>query len=255
MYEHKRGVNSLVIKLVAMFAMLVDHVGVIILSRWGMQYDTVSMMDFSNPYSALYSCARLFGRLAFPLYIFLLVEGFEKTSNRLKYFINLLIFAAISEVPFDLAIRGEIFYPKYNNVMITLLLGFLAIWTIELILQSEFLRSFNKPTLVYVIIVLSIVFYMSIAGLVHSDYRYYGVAAIVAMYLVRKQNILLAFVFTVIVLTFSNETELAAIFGLPLILFYNGDRGFSSKILKYVFYWFYPVHFLAIWLVQLFIDS
>ena len=57
----------------------------------------------------------ILGRIAFPLFMFLLVEGYFKTRSRWKYLLYLLGFGVISEVPFDLFTTSQVFEPNWNN--------------------------------------------------------------------------------------------------------------------------------------------
>ena len=103
--------NGSQLKYLAFASMLIDHVNNTLITPYlnGQGF----LLHLSNLFSIL-------GRIAFPLFVFLLVEGFFKTSNRMKYLIMLLIFGVISEVPFDLFTSKTCFSPYWNNIMFTL---------------------------------------------------------------------------------------------------------------------------------------
>lgn len=132
----KKGFDGSTIKLIAIIAMLIDHTAATILERMMMRagYMLATMnTDFLSAWIAehrllyfSYMIMRLIGRFGFPIFCFLLVEGFMHTHNRKKYALRLFLFALISEIPFDFAFRGVWFYAGYQNVFFTLFLGLLA---------------------------------------------------------------------------------------------------------------------------------
>lgn len=118
-------ISGSTLKLVGIVTMLIDHIAAavilrVILSRGGPQqlYD-------------IYNLMRLVGRLSFPIFCFLLVEGFGKTKNRVKYASRLALFAFIAEIPFDLAFNAKVLEFRSQNVFLTLFLGLLALCAIE----------------------------------------------------------------------------------------------------------------------------
>lgn len=135
----KRGISGSTLKLIAIFVMLIDHIAATILeqtllSRGFFNYNTVASIDAANiQLYTIYRFMRGIGRLGFPLFCFLLVEGFVHTRNKGKYALRLGIFALISEIPFDLAFHGNAFYFEYQNVFFTLLIGFLVMWGFQVI--------------------------------------------------------------------------------------------------------------------------
>ena len=132
----KKGFNGSTIKLIAIIAMLIDHIAATILERMIMRagyflatISADSLSQWISEHKLLYfsyMTMRLIGRFGFPIFCFLLVEGFQHTRNRIKYALRLFLFALISEIPFDFAFRGEWFYTGYQNVFFTLFLGLLA---------------------------------------------------------------------------------------------------------------------------------
>lgn len=110
--------------------MLIDHVGAIFLSGYMSQFwvgsyraSFIAAGVIGKITVCSYYCCRAVGRLSFPLFCFLLVEGFVHTKNRTKYLIRMLVFAVISEVPFDLAFYAQPFYYDKQNVFFTLFAG------------------------------------------------------------------------------------------------------------------------------------
>ncbi len=117
------------IKIAAVIVMLIDHTGAAIVGPYiasaHVPADQISFL------TSVYSVMRAIGRTAFPLFCFLLVEGFYHTGNRVKYLRNLVIFAVISEYPFDLALMGGKINWAHQNVFFTLAIGLATIWAIE----------------------------------------------------------------------------------------------------------------------------
>lgn len=109
--EKKRLVlNGSTLKILAMVTMLIDHIGAAVLLRYLLDIRShVASIDAYNQLVTLYQVLRGIGRIAFPIYCFLLVEGFQKTRNLKKYIMRLGIFAVIAEVPFDLCFTSRAF--------------------------------------------------------------------------------------------------------------------------------------------------
>ena len=106
----QRGLSQEGLKIIACVTMLIDHIGAVLLPQ--------------------YFSLRMIGRIAFPIYCFLLVEGAHYTKNPGKYALRLGIGMLLSELPFDLAFsRGWSW--GYQSVMVTLLLVFLALKCME----------------------------------------------------------------------------------------------------------------------------
>lgn len=228
----KQGITGSTLKIVALVTMLIDHIGATILERMGST-------------GVLYIIMRLIGRLGFPLFIFLLVEGFEHTRNRWKYLLRLAIFAIASEIPFDIAfnleasqvLNGKLIEFSYQNVFFTLAIGLLT-----LIFISKVEESSKETTAKRIGTVLIVIAGMAAAWVLHTDYSAFGVLAIVVMYIFRKDKIK-ATEYTCITLVISNVLEITAFLIMPLISAYNGKRGLN---LKYIFYIFYPLHLLVL---------
>lgn len=222
----KGGWSGSTLKLIAITTMLLDHIGAILLESNSPQMQTkeIQTLDF---------ILRLIGRVAFPLFIFLLLEGFEHTHNRKKYALQLLVFGLLSEIPFDFALKGTWYDPSYQNVMFTLFLGYCAIW-----LYENFGETDKR-------ILLGVFACIVLAHMLKTDYGAFGVLAIFLLYYTKKKK--KYFYMTGVLLFF---WEITAPIAFLLIRQYNGKRGLS---LKYIFYFFYPVHILILGLIRMFV--
>ena len=217
-----------VLKCIALFTMIVDHVGLHLLRNSGI----VLLYTSAGPLE-LFTLMRKVGRLAFPIYCFLLVEGFLHTHDRRKYGLNLLAFALISEIPWNLEHTGALYCPS-QNVFFTLFLGYAGMCCIEELKERPLEQLISLIALVLVAMNLK------------ADYGTGGFAFILVMYLLREQKILQAIVGTCI----ESGGWAAGLAFIPINL-YNGQRGFiQGKVMKYLFYAAYPVHIMIIYLIK-----
>jgi len=133
----RKGISGSTLKLVAIITMLIDHTAAtildhILMTRGMNSLDATDVQAVQQFYidngllMGIDTFMRLVGRIAFPIFCFLLVEGMVHTRNKMKYAIRLGLFALISEVPFDLAFANELFYWDYQSVYFTLLIGLLV---------------------------------------------------------------------------------------------------------------------------------
>lgn len=210
--------DGTVLKLIACLSMFIDHLGAVCFS---------GMMGF-----------RIIGRLAFPIYCFLLVEGAVHTRNMKKYILRMGIFALISEIPFDLAFYHRLVYMGHQNVFFTLGLGLLAIWFLE-----HPIEQLDIPDVLYKLLV--IIAAGLIAEFFNTDYGFTGIAVICIFYYLRGQP-QLKYPIAVILLAAMGGVEVYAVLALIPILLYNGQRGRQTKAMQYGFYIFYPAHLLLI---------
>lgn len=207
------GLNGFGLKCIAMVCMLIDHTGAVLFPQ--------------------YRILRMVGRLAFPIYCFLLVEGAMHTKDIRKYELRLLGFALISEIPFDLAFRRGIDW-GHQNVFFTLLLGVVAI---------DLAQQFKNKISVVLIFPVMIV----IAEFLNTDYGGKGIVFILCYYLLYERKVIkhVMFAFENILL-YGLGIQIYACLAVIPMLFYNGKKGPS---LKYFFYAFYPLHLLILYLI------
>lgn len=218
--KNKFGLNSFTLKLIAMISMAIDHTGAVLFpeATW----------------------LRIIGRLAFPIYCFLLVEGFYYTKDVKKYIVRLGVFALISEIPFDLAFYGKIFAPVHQNVFFTLCIGLILIAFLEK--NKEETNKTKKVLLDILVTFLCLL----LATILRTDYIFIGVVIILCFYYFRE-----SVVSKIVSISFINillgKTQSFGIFSLLFIFLYNGKKGPG---MKYFFYAFYPVHLVILALIK-----
>ncbi len=265
-------VNASTLKIIAMVAMLVDHVagGILLYNiREGFYPFGLDFGGASNLYYAL----RHVGRTAFPIYCFLLVEGLKYTRSVPKYLMNLGIFGVLAEFPFDIALKVQnvpftsdiLFLIEENrerilgnsNTFFTLIAGLLAIWCMKFVEEKLFTENRFSPIGVYASNPFYMVLYLAplgaaawLAYVINTDYDAWGVALIGILFMFRRSRVLacvLGYLF------FMNmESEVWAFPAFILMLLYNGERGCFKGNSKYLFYAFYPVHLMIIFLVRVY---
>lgn len=216
------------LKVIAVISMVADHCAYF-------------LMEHGTP---LYEAMRCFGRIAFPVFAFLIAEGFANTRNRTRYFLTLLGFAVISEIPWFLLNGAD----GTHNVMFTLALGVVAL--------AVFDRLCEHGPLCF----LSIILLCSLAWWSRIDYDWRGIMMIVLFYMLRRQTIEPWISRNRI--CFPSQAIVQILFTLPLmihygmagailvstvIFLYDGTRGnIKGAVAKYSFYAIYPIHLLII---------
>ena len=251
----KRGISSAVLKNIAVVTMLIDHIGAVIVTRLLIENGLYTAIVNQESYDAwmgqhgglygIYMAMRIVGRFAFPIYCFLLVEGFQKTHDVKKYLGRMFLFALISEVPFDLALSGKVWSPEYQNVFFTLFLGLMVIAGLRMVEQRFSGTETGKKILRVALDAVIILAGCAVALILKTDYNFKGILAITVLYLFRNRKKAQVWA-GVIVFLLMDGIEMIAALSFILIWFYNGTRGRQNK---YFFYFFYPVHLLLLWLV------
>lgn len=253
--------NSL--KIIAVLSMVVDHTCKIVLQWLLSNYWWVMADNGQMSQEQVYKIDNFIrfdlqsiGTIAFPLFCFLLAEGFQHTRNRKKYVGLMLVFALISEIPFDIGFFSRYslmegtfpFYWEYQNVFFTLFLGLLTLICLEkLSCKSEIRTEKIKSVILQVICVAALAF---VAELIRCDYGMQGILFIAAFYVCRNHRIYQVLLFLLAYMgATGNQPPLCTLLACLLILLYNGKRG--KLKLKYFFYVFYPAHILVLYLIQM----
>lgn len=229
--------SGLLLKIIAILFMSIDHIGNVFLNN--------------------NEIFRFLGRIAFPVFGFLLVEGFihtkdDKTRFR-NYYLRILFLAILTEVFYD-----KLFFDKYlfinsQNILFTLFTALICMR----------IYDSNKDNIMHKIESIAIVIYIAlIATLLAFDYGIAGILLIFGYYLISQVDVsnlrkkvlyILNTIIYLFIFSFLFEFDyivLGTFLSLIPICLYNGKRGYDSKIIKYLFYLFYPLHIIIMLLIK-----
>ena len=239
--------TAAVLHIIAMTLMLMDHLWATLL-----------------PAREWLTCA---GRVAFPIFAFMAVEGYFHTRSFKKYILRMLLFAVLSEIPFDLMYGGTWFYPVHQNVLWTFLLSLLGVWLMEQV------RKKGKTWMYLLVCVLVVPAGLVLGTLCMVDYYGVGVLTVFVFYFLHGRkwwcflgqlaalywlNVELLGGLMYPVQLFGMEFELCqqglALLALVPIWLYRGRQGCHSKPFQYACYAFYPVHMLLLVLALNFVN-
>lgn len=211
-----RFLSGSALKVIAVVSMTIDHVAYYILDQ------KLGMGD-----TWLYETMRCIGRLAFPIFAFLIIEGYHHTRHVGKYMLALLVTAFVSEIPWQL-LGNE----GCHNVVFTLLLGLVAIFLVDHIHDAPWLMMIET-------VLISV-----IATFLNTDYTWHGIGLMIVFYLFRKRCVL-SFTFGFPFLM--EYGVIGSAIGLTFLLMYSNRRGFiQDKWIKYLYYGYYPLHLMII---------
>ena len=235
------------LKILAMGTMFLDHAAAAIIFGSGLN-------RLSPLVENIGIAMRLVGRMAFPLYAFLLVQGFLWTRDWTRYVARVALFALISEVPFNLMVAGEVWYSRAQNTIVTLGIGLICMRMLETLeKQFELTPGLGRvgaggKLLGMALGIWTVAAAMFTAELMRADYGALGVLLVVVLYVFRHRPpelVVAGCLAAVLIYGFGIEVLFAWI-AFFFISRYNGERGRKLGLMPYVFY---PVHLLVVWLV------
>lgn len=252
------GISGSTLKLIAICSMFLDHTGATVFRALLNQPSVTASPFWFSFWRSAYSCSRSLGRIAFPIFCFLIVEGFSHTRNVWKYAIRMFLFALISEIPFDLALKGGWYNPDKQNVYFTLLIGLMVLIGLSSTEQlcKKITHNLSRKPIFFCcisciqILISSLCIWcgMWLASWIDTDYNFKGVFLITVLYLVHHYSTPSSDSKLVLCLSGAAAVswELPAPLGFLPVYLYNGTRGLR---VKYLFYWFYPVHLLVLHII------
>ena len=224
--------NGAQLKYIAFLSMLIDHTNNALIIP--MLNGERLLLHVSNLFSVL-------GRIAFPVFIFFIVEGFFKTSSRKRYLITLLAFGMISEVPFDMFTSKTFFSPYWNNMMFTLALCLITIWMIDSLKE----KISNKIGW-HIVSIVVVAICSAVAMALSLDYDYHAIIVAYLFYIFYDRPVLGS-----VLGYLSIIKELYSFLGFGIVLTYNGERGRQYKWFNYLFY---PVHILVLGILRFYFN-
>jgi len=218
--------NNLTLKIIAVVTMLVDHAGSVLLTHY-----------IGTEYVHIYLMTRWVGRIAFPIFAYLIAQGCVHTRSMPKYMLRLGALALISEFFFDMALVGSdsVNFLANTNIFYTLFLAVFAIWLYQ---------KSGKKWWGWLLVLPS----MGLAEFLTTDYGGFGVLFIFAIYTLGRGEKLWSAVIVALGMGFlylrnvQIEAFLFASVASLCVLTYNGKPGPKYPALQYGFYAFYPAH-------------
>lgn len=204
------------------------------------------------------------GRISFPIFAFMIVEGYFHTKNLKRYVCRLLLFAVISEIPFNLAMGSSLFYPIHQNVLWSFLIS------IGLIYWNEKSKKGGKLFVRILVGCASVVLAYLVGILTMVDFYHAGILTVLAFYFFRQrkwwsyigQFLCLWYINMEMLGGYGYEIHLGdetfffvrqglALLALIPIWLYRGRQGHHSKAFQYACYAFYPLHLLILGALKL----
>lgn len=236
------------LRLIAMISMLIDHIGIMLIKNgilYGYDtstYEAAIATPNGKVWYVIYVICRMLGRIAFPIFCFLMVEAVLRSKNIFKYLLRLAGLALISEIPFNLMSSAKIFFPEYQNTVITLLAAALMLYGII------------KAERIFILQIIIAAAAFGVTYFLKTDYSLEGIILALGIYYFRldkKYRTWFITIFMFIMSLGSKDTLSCFGFGAlagPIIHFYNGKLGYEWGSRSF-YYLFYPVHLLILFII------
>ena len=224
----KLGLTNNQLKIIAMVSMLFDHVGKELLPQ--------------------YPILQIIGRLAFPIFAYMIAEGCFYTKNKIKYFLTIFILGTGCQIVYMVAEHSF-----YQNVLITFSLSIALIFSLENFrVKKEKISGITLFFTVLIVITFTMVLpvFMEEYGF-QIDYGVYGVLLPVAVFYGKDKERKLVYATGVLALLAHSfgGIQWFSLLSIPILVLYNQKRGKYN--IKPLFYIFYPAHLVVIYLISL----
>lgn len=223
------SIDATVMKLIALIAMTVDHIGYFILPE---------MPEL-----------RIAGRLAYPIFAYMIVEGCEHTKNKLRYFLNVLGVGLVCSVASFLA-EGSL----YQSIMITFACAILLIFAVKYVEATSRLGgTLRADAAKLAAVLITVLVYCIASGKItpdlQVDYGFLGIATpvLAALGQSKLQRLLLFAVGLTLLAWSMGGVQIFSLSALCLLALYNGRRRCGVSFAKGFFYAYYPLHLVVIY--------
>ena len=244
--ENKKGLNSFIIRLIAVAIMTAGIIGT---QQMQLDYEWLDYLSW----------------ISFPIFAFLLAVGFEETSDRVKYFIRLLLFALLAEIPYDYLYSGKLFNTSIHNGMLTLCLGYIVLVIVDFVS-----KKFNNLILTCAVIYITGIGAFELAKWLGFEFYSFGIMFVLFFYVsrhIKYTRLLQLFLVLMLMFYVASNTYIRFIIGniqyslpfraysfisLLIIWTYNEKRGPNKLWLKILMYLYYPLLLGVLCLVKIF---
>ena len=229
----KFGLTNNQLKIIAMLAMLSDHIGKVLLPQ--------------------YPILQIIGRLAFPIFAFMIAEGCFYTKNKVRYFLTVFLLGAGCQAVYIIWEKS-----LYMNILLTFSLSIILIFSLE-----NYKKTKEKRIMILMLFTVITVFLIAVMlpvilidqGFI-IDYGIFGVLLPVAIFYAPdklRKLIYTAGILILLTLDLGGGIQWWSLLAIPLLALYNQKRGKYN--IKPLFYIFYPTHLVVIYLISLFLNK
>ncbi len=228
-----------VLKFIACIFMLIDHLAYGLLHNYLVAHGMDIAPDTYKDLNTFYDICKGVGRLAFPIFTFFLVEGFMRTRSVKKYALRLLLFALLSELPFDLGLFGKTVRFEHQNIMLTFFIALLMLSVIRFLCANTLGLS---KVVFYLANICTVIAFADIAVILKTDYSWKCMVLAAVLYYTRSTG-----AFRLLCGAIATCWEKYAPISFLLLFFYDPEK---PPKYKYAFYVFYPLHLIIIWMIS-----
>ena len=226
----KIGLNNNQLKIIAIIAMTIDHIGMAL-------FPSIRIL-------------RIIGRIAFPIFAYMIAEGFVHTKNRVRYLLSLLFVGVVCQAVYFVVTKS-----LYANIILAFAVSVAVMLCIENYRKKSNILSATALIACAIAVVLALTVLPTYVKGFRFDYGAAGILLPVMIYLMptKREKILCLAIMLIVISSYSARTQWYCLISVPLLALYNGERG--KLKLKYLFYIFYPVHLGVIYIIKLLMEG
>ena len=222
----KKYFTADMLKIIGMSSILCDHCAIV-------------FAGYGLPVWA-YWTMRCVGRLAFPIFTYFIVQGFIYTHSVGKYGLRILLAAVLSEIPYNMAIFGKVWYFGHNNVLFTFAMALFVLWLAQ--------KIYKKNTHYVPFVVIPVLWAMAVSYVLGLDYSWRCILLAVIFYYLRSYRSIMYTAGGIVMIISGSVAGLATPLALIPIHLHDGEKG---RIPRFITYAFYPAHLLLLSIIRI----